>query len=202
MPDNKFPGDPDWINNLRKIHPFKLAIYVAIIAIGIMFVFLTLGFVLTKSSELFKLPSFFTVSTGIILISGVFISNITKKLKEDVIQKLYINLIYILILGVLFCATQYLGFRALYQNGIIWGKNISYTYLYLLSGLHLVHFLAGMIYAIYLLVKIKIAKSSAVKELIYTTDPYELMLLELLKIYWHFMGFLWLIMYFVFVLHV
>lgn len=201
MKNKNYPGDPAWIENLRKIHPFTLAIYVTIVGICIMFIFLFLGFIITKNNDNILISKWFTISSIIILTSS-FAANQLKPqfLKDNIIKLLryyYLSLFFAFCFGF----TQFLGWNSMLKSGYSFGNgNISYTYIYLLSGLHLLHFIGGVSYMIYLTIKTLKAKNDVVVRLIFSTDPYELMLINLLIIYWHFMGILWFVLYFGFLL--
>lgn len=201
MANKQYPGDPNWIESLRKMHPFKLAIYVAIIGICVMFLFINLGFMLTKSSHNLLISKWFTVSSILILFSS-FVANQFKILfKKDKVHNLLSFYYLSFVLGVCFGITQFLGWKSMFLQGFTFGNSdISYTYIYLLSGLHLLHFVGGMGYLIYLIIKTLKAKNDIVVRLVFSTDPYEYMLIELLTIYWHFMAILWFVLYFSFLL--
>lgn len=201
MTNKAYPGDPAWMENLRKMHPFKLAIYVAIVGIGIMFVFITAGFFLTNFNHNLLISKWFTISSILIIISSVIANQFKSHFKSDNIKKLLATYYTSAIIALIFGISQFLGWKSMVSLGFTFGKsNISYTYIYLLSALHLLHFFGGMVYLIYLIFKTLKAKKDIVVRLVFSTDPYELMLIELLTIYWHFMGILWLILYFSFLL--
>jgi cytochrome c oxidase subunit 3 len=63
--------------------------------------------------------------------------------------------------------------------------NISGSFLYLLSGLHIIHLLGGIIWLLVLLVKAFFGKISAQNALS----------LELGSIYWHFLDILWIYLF-------
>jgi heme/copper-type cytochrome/quinol oxidase subunit 3 len=63
--------------------------------------------------------------------------------------------------------------------------NISGSFLYLLSGLHIIHLLGGIIWLLVLLVKAFFGKISA----------QNVLSLELGSIYWHFLDILWVYLF-------
>ncbi|TAH27392.1 MAG: hypothetical protein EAZ06_12255 [Cytophagales bacterium] len=201
MKNKNYPGDPEWIENLRKMHPFTLAIYVSIIGICIMFLFLFIGFNITKNNSNILISRWFTISTIILLLSSFVANQLKIQFKKDNLVKLLRFYYLSLFFGFSFGITQLFAWYSMLENGFSFGgENISYTYIYLLSGLHLLHFMGGIIYMVYLIFKALKAKKDVIVRLVFSTDPYELMLIDLLRIYWHFMGILWLILYFGFLL--
>ncbi len=194
-----YPGDPVWIEKLRKMHPFRLAMYVALVGICIMFGFLIFGFIVTKNDIKLGTNIWFLVSTIIIILSWFIASKFKQYYSLDDISKLYKSYLAELFLGFLFGLTQFLGWYLMQKQGITFAKgNISHTYLYLLSFLHLVHYFGGIIYIVYLIAKTYKVKNNVVKHLVFSTDPYEIMLIELATLYLHFMTYLWVIIFIVF----
>lgn len=190
--------DPEWLEKLRKIHPFKLFMWIAIFSIGIMFLFLIVGFVLTNKIEKFYLPRYFTLSTLLLAASSFAMSRTLGAYKNDQIKVLHTGLVAAFLIAQVFVYSQWCGWQELQSHGIHLQGEANGSYLYLLSGLHLVHFFGGMLFLLFIYRKVFLAFKDPVKNIIYVTDPYEYMKLELLNIYWHFMGGLWLVMYLVF----
>jgi cytochrome c oxidase subunit 3 len=157
-----------------------------------------MGFVLTNDIRKFYLPKFFTFSTLLILVSSYSMARTKGAFKADNIKLLHTSLLFSFLLAQLFIYSQLKGWRELDEHGIYFSGEANGSYLYLLSGLHLAHFLGGIIYLFIVYLKVYQAFRDPVKNIIYVTDPFEAMKLDLLNLYWHFMGVLWLIMYLVF----
>lgn len=201
MTNKNYPGDPQWVENLRQMHPFKLAIYVSIVGIIVMFLFVNIGFIITKNNQPLEISKWFTISSIIILFSSYFVSKLKIYYTNDKPKQLLNGYLCTLFLGVIFGCSQLIGWYRMYKNGYGFSTStVSITYIYLLSALHLFHFLAGIVYVLYLILKAIKASKDTVYRLVFSTDPYESMLIELCVIYWHFMGILWLVLYFSFLL--
>jgi cytochrome c oxidase subunit III len=199
--NTSFQNDPFWIEKLRQMHPFKLFLWIAIIGIAIMFTLLTLAYLTTKPPHsTFFIPVWFAVSSIFIVLSSFSLSKSPEYYRKDEIKKLHLSLVLTFLFGLAFIYAQMRGWKELNQQGIYLGGKVSGSYLFLLSGLHLIHFLGGVIYFLFVYFRVFNAYRDKVKNLIYVTDPYEWMLLDLLTTYWHFVGVLWLLMYFVFIL--
>lgn len=196
-----FKGDPAWLEKLRRMHPFKLFLWVAIIGIAIMFGFLTLAYITSKPPHItYFIPVWFAISSIFIVLSSFSLSKSPEYYKKDNLKKLHLSLVLTLLFSLVFVYAQMRGWKELQMQGVRFGGAASGSYLYLLSGLHLLHFFGGLIYFLFVYFRVFYAYRDKVKNLIYVTDPYEWMLLELLNIYWHFIGGLWLLLYFVFIL--
>lgn len=191
-------NDPVWLQTFTKIHPFKLFMWIAIIGIAIMFGFLIVGFALTNNIAKFYLPKYFTFSTILLILSSISMGYTLEAFKADKIKTLHTSLVFSFLIAELFVYSQWCGWKELQAHGIFLQGEANGSYLYVLSGLHLVHFLGGVIFLLVIYWKVYLAFKDPVKNIIYVTDPFEFMKLQLLNIYWHFMGALWLIMYFVF----
>ena len=86
-----------------------------------------------------------------------------------------------IILGVLFMALQLIGFNQLIQREITLTGNVSFSFLYVIVGIHAVHVLGGLIALLVLFIK---AFRSNIRT--YNSTP-----LEVVSTYWHFVDILW-----------
>ena len=87
-----------------------------------------------------------------------------------------------LLLGVLFIGVQLLGFKELWAKGITLQANVSYSFLYVIVGLHAAHVIGGVIALI-----VNFAKAFSTKTRNYDSVP-----VELVSTYWHFVDILWI----------
>lgn len=136
-----------------------------------------------------KMPYAFTISTIIIVLSSIsyHVGMISIKKGNLAIAKL--TVFAALILGLSFVASQFSGWKSLYESGIYAGGNQSTqegSYLYLLTFLHVLHLLGGLISLIVVLVK-------TMKER-YSADNY--LGVQVSITYWHFLGGLWIYLFF------
>jgi cytochrome c oxidase subunit 3 len=90
-------------------------------------------------------------------------------------------LIITTLLGIAFVFMQYIGFKQLWSNGITLSKNVSFSFLYILVGLHAVHVIGGVVALIIMWVK---SLNQKIKT--YSKIP-----VELINTYWQFVDFLW-----------
>ena len=184
------------------MHPHKTFLIVAILGIAILFLFMLLAFQLTKPPTFgvtnFKFPKAFILSTVVILLSSFVLGNLMTLYKRDQILAIRNKLLIAFGLGIVFCVLQFSGWRELSQSGVKFQGLVSGSYLYLISGLHLAHLVGGMIILYIELIMVWQKSKDSVKCLIYFTDPYQMLKLELLRLYWHFMDALWLVLFFYF----
>ncbi|MCC9136000.1 heme-copper oxidase subunit III [Pontibacter silvestris] len=185
---------------IEKMHPIRMLLYLSMIGIGILFTILLVAFVRTGGfdGENFKLPKFFNVSTILLLISSYTISKVPRIYKKEKLRKMVKYLGFTLGLGLLFVGAQFLGWNEMSRTGVSFTGKASGTYLYLISALHVLHLLGGIIFLSFLFFKTAHVAADGVRTLIFIRDPFRRLQLSMLCSYWHFMDFLWMGLYIVF----
>jgi cytochrome c oxidase subunit III len=173
----------------KRIHTRKIILWVGIISIIMIFAGLTSAYIVRQAEGnwvRFELPGQFYISTAIILLSSVSLNAALVNIKKGKRDKTTLFLALTLLLGFGFVITQYSGWDALVKQGIYFVGNPSGSFLYVLTGLHVLHLLAGLIALMVTLVRSKAGK--------YTVSNY--LGIELCAIYWHFLGGLWVYLFF------
>jgi cytochrome c oxidase subunit 3 len=136
----------------------------------------------------FQLPDIFYLSSITIMMSSVTIFLAQKNIQHNQFKKTAWFLILTFVLGILFSVFQFLGWKELYKNGIVYaGKysNPSGSFLYLLTALHLIHLAGGLIGLMVTTVKTFLRK--------YSAENY--LGIELISMYWHFLDVLWIFLF-------
>ncbi|GIV29661.1 MAG: cytochrome oxidase subunit III [Bacteroidia bacterium] len=136
----------------------------------------------------FQLPDIFYLSSVVIMISSVTIFLAQKNIQNNRIRPTVIFLLITFVLGIVFSLCQFLGWKELYANGIVYAgrySNPSGSFLYLLTALHLLHLAGGMIGLMVTTIKTLLKK--------YTSENY--LGIELIGIYWHFLDALWIFLF-------
>jgi cytochrome c oxidase subunit III len=167
----------------KKIHPHKFVLYVAIGSIIMMFAGLTSAYIVQKAQGhwvYYKLPVIFYASTATILLSSFTIAFGVRAFKHRRMPQYKMLVTTTLILGVLFAVFQCIGFKQLYVDG-----NPSESFLFIITGFHLVHILGGIIA---LLIVFFRAYRTRIK--IYNATG-----LEIVAAYWHFVDVLWIYLF-------
>jgi cytochrome c oxidase subunit III len=85
-----------------------------------------------------------------------------------------------LLLGLAFCAGQYLAWRELRAEGLYLASNPNSSFFYLLTFIHVLHVFAGITVLLYLIGRLMASRAAFRRSLFDNT-----------AIYWHFMGVLW-----------
>ncbi|PRY12369.1 cytochrome c oxidase subunit 3 [Pontibacter ummariensis] len=185
---------------IEKMHPIRMLLYISMMGIGVLFFILTVAFARTGGfpGEQFELPKFFSVSAILLLFSSFTISKVPSMYRKEKLKKMSRYLALTLSLGILFIVAQLIGWNEMSRAGVYFSGKASGTYLYLISALHILHLLGGIIFLSFMLFKTIYVASDGVRSLIFIRDPFRNMQLSMLNSYWHFMDFLWLGLYLVF----
>ena len=140
----------------KKIHPHKFTLWMGIGSIIMMFAGLTSAYIVKRNQAnwvTFELPLAFWYSTGVILASSITLFFAGKAFRQREMVK-YRSLVTVTgILGVLFIVLQVIGFQQLWAAGITLQKQVSYSFLYVIVGLHAAHVIGGIIALLVLLAK-------------------------------------------------
>jgi cytochrome c oxidase subunit 3 len=136
----------------------------------------------------FELPQLFYVSTAAIIISSVTMNWVASAAKKNDYKSMKIASLLTLVLGLAFVLFQFQAWGALVEQKVFFaGKysNASGSFLYALTGLHLLHLAGGILALIVVWIKTLGQKYNA-----------ENMLgIKLCAIFWHFLDALWIYLF-------
>ena len=183
----------------------KMMLWFGMISITMTFAGLTSAFIVSSSRpdwlDSFILPNWFTISTVSIVFSSIFFQlakfrldkYVRVSLPENIniyIERNNVNILLVLTIltAVLFVVSQFLGFNEIISQGYYFTgpeSSVTTSYVYILVFLHLAHLFAGMI-----VLTVVISK--------FNKQKYERNKLgfELALIFWHFLGALWIYLFF------
>ena len=183
----------------------KMMLWFGLISITMTFAGFTSAFIVSSSRpdwlESFVLPVWFTISTVSILLSSVFFQLAKYRLDQYVRVSLPENInIYLhrnnvniflgltILMAIIFIIAQFLGFEDIISQGYYFTgpeSSVTTSYIYVLVFLHLAHLFAGII-----VLTVVTAK--------FNSQKYEKNKLgfEMALIFWHFLGALWIYLFF------
>lgn len=176
-------------------HPRNVILFLVLIGITGLFLSLSAAFVYTRvQSDLppIKLPPLFLFNTIILLGSSATMIWAKRMYLADNTQKYQQALIATMVLSVLFMIAQVFAWRSLFNQEIFINSDNSASYLYVISGLHFAHVIAGLPFLGLFLWKARKQMQEPVSVLVYFSDPEKRLKLRLLTIYWHFLDGLWI----------
>jgi cytochrome c oxidase subunit III len=176
------------IEQRNKIHPHKFTMWIGIASIVMMFAGLTSAYIIKRSQALwvtFDLPTEFIYSTVAIVLSSITLYMAEKAFKERNAVKYKTLVVITFLLGLLFVALQAVGFNELWKTGMTLTANVSFSFLYVIVGLHGLHVLGGIVALLVLFLK---SFSKKVKN-------YNIVPIQVMSTYWHFVDILWIYLF-------
>ncbi|MGH9941790.1 MAG: cytochrome c oxidase subunit 3 [Pyrinomonadaceae bacterium] len=175
---------------------YRIGMWVALASIMMLFAALTSAYVFradsTQTWQTFGVPSLMWVSTGLILLSSVTYEIARRSLKRDFPRAYQRWLVVSLLLGVGFLLTQVLAWRQLVAQGIYLATNPHSSFFYLLTALHGLHLLLGVLGLSYLWLRTLRARHTLPDA---RASERERAGADAMGIYWHFMDGLWVYLF-------
>jgi len=177
---------PRYEHTNSRIHPLKFGLWIAMASITMMFGAFTSAYIVRRASGNwleFELPNVFFISTVVMLLSSLVLHmsfNAFKKKEEKKYKSLFIGAF---ILGITFVVLQFVGWQELFSIGIDLKGNPSGAFLYMITGVHAVHVVGGLI-ALTIGMLIAFTKQ-------YRVTERRKINFELTLQYWHFVDLLW-----------
>ncbi len=176
----------------RSDRSYKLLLLFAMVSMTMMFGGLTSAFVVSKSRvdwlKDFQMPSAFYVSTLVIIGCSVTFHLAKKAIQSDNRKSTTLYLWSTLVLGLLFVALQFVGFRQVVDMGYYFtgsASTITTTFLYVVAVAHLAHLFGGLI-------SLLIIIYNHFKQKYQSTQTLGI---ELGAMYWHFLDLLWVYLF-------
>ncbi len=172
------------------LQPKKFVMWLFVFASFMIFAALTSGFMVYAGGRGHALnvilPNIFMYSTGVLIISSVTLFLATRATKRQEVSKQRLFITLTMILGVIFFGLQIDGWRILTEMNIFFVEpNASRSFIYIFTGVHLLHIIAGLL---------------LLTSALYTTyrsKPQSIIQfrLEIASIFWHFLDIIWIYLY-------
>lgn len=175
-------------NTYTGIPTSKMLLWIGIVSIIMAFAGFTSAYIVRKAEGNwveFNLPRAFTISTIILLVSSFTIQLAYNAVKKNNFERAKIFAIATLGLGLAFVFSQFYAWNVLVDNGIFFVGNPSGSFLYVLTGLHVLHLIGGMLALVIVSIKTIQEKYNSENSLG----------IELCATYWHFLDLLWIYLF-------
>lgn len=169
----------------KKIHPHKYALWIAMGSITMMFIGFTSAYVVKRSQAnwvTFDLPMIFWASTAVIMASSLTVQMAVKQFRNRHMQAYKQLITLTAVLGIAFAVCQWIGFSQMAKNGLPLNGPASASFIYVIVGVHLLHVLGGVVALLVLF-----GRAFRTKVLSYSSVP-----IEVASTYWHFVDILWI----------
>ncbi|MCS6904163.1 MAG: cytochrome c oxidase subunit 3 [Bacteroidia bacterium] len=175
-----------------KFNTQRLLMWLYLGTVAMLFAAFTSALIVSRTDNLardnwlqFKMPFSFTITTAIILLSSVTLHWAWISAKKDRPSSLNLALALTIVLGILFLTGQVIGYSKLVAMNVYLVGNVSGSFFYVLTAMHGLHLVAGLIALIYITIqafRLRISSSNLVG-------------LELCSTFWHALGLLWLYLF-------
>lgn len=181
----------------RKMHPHKLLMWIAIASICMMFAGWTSAFMVRKAQGnwlLFTMPTSFWISTFVVILSSFTMHFSIKEFQKENLSKFKTLFTLTTFLGILFMVLQFMGFMEMHKAGLnlaSTAEGVSGSFIYVISSVHLLHMLGGVIAMVIMFIFLK-------KQQVNFANKTRL---EILGTYWHFVDVLWIYLFLFFLIN-
>ena len=161
---------------------YKIGMWVGLASVVMLFTSLTSAYIVRSGTINdwipLAVPRVMYGSTALLLLSSVSIELARRKLKHGFVESYSRYLLLTGFLGLAFLTSQYFAWRQLAQQGIYLQSNPHSSFFYLLTGVHALHVLGGLLGLTFLWLR---SRRPAVADAV--------------SIYWHFMDALWIYLF-------
>lgn len=170
------------------MHPQKFALWLFMISIAMLFAAFTSAYLVRKGEgnwALYDLPIELYYSTGILILSSITMHFSILNARKDNLDQVKIGLAITTFLGFVFVGAQYYIWGVLVDHDVYFVGNPSGSFLYVLTGIHAVHLISGLIF---LLITLGAAMN-------YKIHSKNMAKIEMCASYWHFLDGLWVYLF-------
>ncbi|MCB0579562.1 MAG: cytochrome c oxidase subunit 3 [Phaeodactylibacter sp.] len=176
-------------------HPYNVLLTLVLFGITALFLAFTIAFIYTRVQNQLppiRLPDIFIFNTVVLLASSATMVWARRSYKADKTGNYQLALAATILLSLLFMGLQLIGWGQLFANQVYIHTDNSAGYLYVISGLHFAHVIAGLPFLAVFLWTARKRMKEPVSVLVYFSDPEKRLKLRLLTVYWHFLDALWI----------
>ncbi|MCX2742577.1 cytochrome c oxidase subunit 3 [Mangrovivirga sp. M17] len=175
---------------ILNMHPQKFAMWLFMLTVLMIFAAYTSAYIVRKGQGSwipFDLPVTFLYSTGIIVLSSIFMQIGYFEAKKNNKGKVILFTVLTLLSGIAFLVMQFKGYGRLVDMNLYFSdpNNVSGSFIYVITGVHAAHLISALVFLI--IVLITAFKVENIKD--------KLVRMEICTTYWHFLGGLWIYLY-------
>lgn len=178
-------------------HPYHVVLILVLAGISCLFLGVLAAYIYTaleQGLEPPKPPFVFALSTFVLIVSSLSINKAYRAYQEDRTYEFRFYLWGTLGCTLIFLILQALGWYHLFASDITLQSGNGAGYLYMLSGLHFLHVIAGIPFLAWFIHLSYAKMRDPVAVLIYFADPAKKLRLKLIRRYWHFLDVLWIVL--------
>jgi cytochrome c oxidase subunit 3 len=195
----KFPGpNGNGKNGHKHFEPdhnanrYRIGMWVALASIAMLFTALSSAYIVRAGASndwvSIAMPRVLLLSSALIIVSSVTMELSRRNLKASVFNGYGRWLLITMLLGFGFLGSQLLAWKQLARQGVYLVSNPHSSFFYLLTAVHAVHLVGGLLALIFLWIR------SLVKKEVKVT-PTGQAVADAVTVYWHFMDALWIYLF-------
>lgn len=176
-------------------HPYNILLTFVLAGITALFLAFSAAYLYTRVTmgiPPIKLPSLFFVNTALLLGTSYTMILAKKAYLNDDTAGYKRMLAVTIIMSIIFVIAQLIAWRQLFGQQIFINYSTTASYVYVISGLHFAHVLAGLPFLGLFLWTAHSRMKEPVSVLVYFSDPEKQLKLKLLTRYWHYLDALWI----------
>lgn len=186
------------------IHPQYIILTLVLSSITALFLGFTIAYLYTRFQSGIapvNVPPLFFFNSLILIASSAALIYAKRAYIQDRTALFKVLLWVTMVLTVMFLAAQIIAWQQLTNANVHLTSSNLASYLYVISGLHFAHVIAGIPFLGYFIWVAHKKLKDPVSVLIYFSDPDRKRSLSLLNTYWHFLDFLWIYLVVFFVIN-
>jgi len=170
---------------------YRVGAWVIVASVSMLFTGLSSAYIVRAASasdwQVLAMPKILWVSTALILLSSLSFEAARRNLRKTLASSYLRWLVLTGLLGLGFLALQLTAWRRLASQGIYLATNPHSSFFYLLTAVHGLHLVVGLLALCFLLIRTMRTTGADTGKQIAVTDG--------VVVYWHFMGFLWVYLF-------
>lgn len=181
----------------KRREPFRFMVWLGIASSIMLFTILLVAYIIRRTGPGWtdaKLPNVFLLSTVAIVLSSYTLNNANKAFRHERFNSYRMGMASTLLLGVLFIVLQAWGWRQMALAGVRLSGNPAGGFVYIISGIHLLHILVGLVLLCIVLAE-AMRRRPYIDSFVYSVNPPNQLKLRLITLYWHFVDILWLALF-------
>jgi len=170
------------------MHPKKFAMWLFIVTVVMIFAAFTSAHIVRQADGdwlIYDIPQMLWVTSGIILLSSVTMQWAYMAAKKDKLEQVKLALSLTMILGIAFIYGQFQAWGQLVDAGVFFVGNPGGSFMYVFTGLHVLHLVSGLLYLLYMLIV-------AFKNKVHSKN---MLNMDMSTTFWHFLGGLWIYLF-------
>ena len=181
----------------KRREPLGFMLWLGVIGSSLLFTTIFIVYLVrihNENGHFVALPDMFWLSTLVILFSSITLHEANLAFLQERFLHYRVFLGATLTLGITFMLLQVIGWLEIIEGGAFMAENNSVGFIYLLTGLHLIHIFGGVMY-LSILFRKAVINRTYVDSFVYSVNPPNRLRLKLMTRYWHFIDILWLIVF-------